>query len=142
MTRQIESGAGSGTMLKVIAKPQDSNRDRRSARTNGAKGLRRSASLAFWLLAACLLTAYLDRLPDPPAINAHSGVLIALNAECHSYTPADQQVRCQWSNSTSSVFIQWIQGGHIFEIEYRLHRLIRNSQASDSSPPSNSPFIA
>jgi hypothetical protein len=87
------------------------------------------------LLCAFILTASLDRMPDPPAVKPHGSdaQLSNLNKYCDAYVPQDWRFHTYFSPAVSAV--PWFDPSMDLRTKsrVRLNSLLR--QASDTSPP-------
>jgi len=91
---------------------------------------------AIWLLCAFLTAAYLDKLPDPPAVGPHGNEAKVASLNDHREGSLDQGRGWARSLLPSLVFVRWIDYGVVFAAACHVPCATQVRQASDSSPPS------
>ena len=101
-----------------------------------SKATGRSQLVTTWLLCAFLMAAYLDKLPDPPAVGPHGNEAKAACLNDHREGSLDQGRRWARSLVPSLVVVRWIDSGIVFAAAYHVPCATQMRQASDSSPPS------
>jgi len=90
---------------------------------------------AIWLLCAFLMAAYLDKLPDPPAVGPHGNEAKAASLNDHREGSFNQGHGSR-ALLPSLVVVRWIDYGIVFAATYHVPCAKQVRQASDSSPPS------
>lgn len=101
-----------------------------------SKALGRWQLVSTWLLCAFLMAAYLDRLPDPPAVGPHGNEAKAACLNDHREGSLDQDRRWTGSVLPSLVVVRWLDSGTVSAAAYYGPCATQMRQASDSSPPS------
>ncbi|HVJ04679.1 MAG TPA: hypothetical protein VM578_03290 [Candidatus Saccharimonadales bacterium] len=90
------------------------------------------------LLGVLLLIAFLDAVPDPPAINSHSGDVVVSrigNAACHEF---ERRLTCDSAFPSSRSFqVRWIKFGSVIVSTLPGDTMAITGHAADPSPPSS-----
>ena len=100
-----------------------------------SKVIARWQLVASWLLCAFIMTAYLDKLPDPPAVSPHGNEVKAPCLNDHREGSFEQGRRWARSLLPSLVVVRWIDSGIVFAAAHHVPCARQMRQASDSSPP-------
>ena len=91
--------------------------------------------LAIGLLCAFILSASLDKLPDPPALQPGRGDAKAFCLDGHVEGSVDKDCECPRYASIPLPLVHWFDFAQVFETHPPVHHAMLVRQASDSSPP-------
>jgi hypothetical protein len=100
-----------------------------------SKAIGRWQLMATWLLCAFLMAAYLDKLPDPPAVGPHGNEAKAAYLIDHREGSLNPGYRWARSLVPSLVVVRWLDSGIVFAAAHFVPCATQMRQASDSSPP-------
>jgi hypothetical protein len=87
-----------------------------------------------WALGALMVIVSLDALPDPPAVNPHTGNVASRLCEARG-SLCEPRLNCDWSCTSSHVQIRWIALASAYEPNLPSDWIVLTGQAADPSPP-------
>jgi hypothetical protein len=98
--------------------------------------LRRYISLLTWIICACFLSSFLDRLPDPPSRQPRFASLLHDNQRSfRSAQPRPFRAIYSWAPRGAHFFANRFNCDVVADPEHPILAFILASNASDSSPP-------
>jgi hypothetical protein len=94
----------------------------------------KSKAFIIWVLGALMVTASVDAVPDPPAVNPHT-VEVAFRLCEAPGGLCEGRSSCAWSSASSHFQIRWIAFTSACEPNLPGDWIVLTGQAADPSPP-------
>jgi hypothetical protein len=94
----------------------------------------KSKAVIIWVLGVLMVTASLDAVPDPPAVNPHTVDVAFLPCEAPGGL-CEGRSNYAWSSSSSHFQVRWIAFTSASEPNPPMGWIVLIGQAADPSPP-------